>query len=124
MKSTLKNESTPGGRTFKVTITETYQRTVTIYESEMKEPTVEEAQRVAEDWWQDSQIELGTDDFQGVEFTGREDRRLGCPDAEYFELLRGGYSDWEFPLDTLKRGLAASIGRAEAIRYLKKQQMM
>lgn len=73
MKSTLKNESTPGGRTFKVTITETYQRTVIIYESEMKEPTVEEAKRVAEDWWQDSQIELGTDDFQGVEFTGRED---------------------------------------------------
>lgn len=47
MKSTLKNENTPGGRAFKVTITETYQRTVTIYESEMKEPTVEEAQRVA-----------------------------------------------------------------------------
>ena len=65
MKSTLKNENTPGGRAFKVTITETYQRTVTIYESEMKEPTVEEAQRVAEDWWQDSQIELGTEDFQG-----------------------------------------------------------
>ena len=63
MKSTLKNENTPGGRAFKVTI----------YESEMKEPTVEEAQRVAEDWWQDSQIELGTEDFQGVEFTGRED---------------------------------------------------
>ena len=73
MKSTLKNENTPGGRAFKVTITETYQRTVTIYESEMKEPTVEEAQRVAEDWWQDSQIELGTEDVQGVEFTGRED---------------------------------------------------
>ena len=53
-----------------------------------------------------------------------EDRRLGCPDAEYFELLQGGYSDWEFPQDTLKRGLAASIGRAEAIRYLKKRQMM
>ena len=64
MKSTLKNENTPGGRAFKVTITETYQRTVTIYESEMKEPTVEEAQRVAE---------LGKEDFQGVEFTGRED---------------------------------------------------
>lgn len=44
MKSTLKNENTPGGRAFKVTITETYRRTVTIYESEMKEPTVEEAQ--------------------------------------------------------------------------------
>lgn len=73
MKSTLKNENTPGGRAFKVTITETYQRTVTIYESEMKEPTIEEAKRVVEDWWQDSQIELGTEDFQDVEFTARED---------------------------------------------------
>ena len=59
-----------------------------------------------------------------IAYVMHEDRRLGCPDAEYFELLRGGYSDWEFPLDTLKRGLAASIGRTEAIRYLKKQQMM
>ena len=59
-----------------------------------------------------------------IAYVMHEDRRLGCPDAEYFELLHGGYSDWEFPLDTLKRGLAASIGRAEAIRYLKKQQMM
>ena len=62
--------------------------------------------------------------FQLPVWNLNEDRRLGCPDAEYFELLRGGYSDWEFPLDTLKRGLAASIGRVEAIRYLKKQQMM
>ena len=68
-----KNAIEPTGRTFEVTITETYQRTVTIYEFEMKEPTVEEAQRVAEDWWRNSQIELGTEDFQGVEFTGRED---------------------------------------------------
>lgn len=59
-----------------------------------------------------------------IAYVMHEDRRLGCPDAEYFELLQGGYSDWEFPLDTLKRGLAASIGRAEAIRYLKKRQMM
>ena len=73
MKSTLKNENTPGGRAFKVTITETYQRTITVYESEMKEPTVEEAQRVAENWWQDSQIELGTEDFQSVEYKGWED---------------------------------------------------
>ena len=58
MKSTLKNENTPGGRALKVTITETYQRTVTIYESEVKEPAIEEAKRVVEDWWQDSQIEL------------------------------------------------------------------
>ena len=72
-KSTVKNEITKMGKAFKVTITETYQRTITVYESEMKEPTTEEAERVAEDWWQDSQIELGTEDFQGVEFTGRED---------------------------------------------------
>ena len=72
-KSTVKSEKTSMGRAFKVTITETYQRTITVYESEMKEPTVEEAQRVAESWWQDSQIELGTEDFQGVEFAGRED---------------------------------------------------
>lgn len=42
MKSTLKNENTPGGRAFKVTITETYQRTVTIYESEMKTTKTED----------------------------------------------------------------------------------
>ena len=72
-KSTVKSEKTSMGRAFKVTITETYQRTITVYESEMKEPTVEEAERMAEEWWQDSQIELGTEDFQGVEFTGRED---------------------------------------------------
>jgi len=53
-----------------------------------------------------------------------EDRQLGCPDIEYFNLLRGGYNDWEFPTDTLKRGLAASIGRTEAIRYLKKLRMV
>lgn len=76
MKSTLKNENTPGGRAFKVTITETYQRTITVYESEMKEPIVEEAERMAEEWWQDSQIELEKEDFQGVEFTGREDGDL------------------------------------------------
>ena len=59
-----------------------------------------------------------------IAYVMHEDRRLGCPDAEYFELLHGGYSDWGFPLDTLKRGLAASIGRTEAVRYLKKRQMM
>ena len=71
-KSTVKSEKTSMGRAFKVTITETYQRTITVYESEMKEPTVEEAERMAEEWWQDSQIELEKEDFQGVEFTGRE----------------------------------------------------
>lgn len=68
----LCEKNQPNGRAFKVTITETYQRTITVYESEMKEPTVQEAERVAEDWWQDSQIELGTEDFQGVEVTACE----------------------------------------------------
>ena len=75
-KSTVKSEKTSMGRAFNVTITETYQRTITVYESEMKEPTVEEAERMAEEWWQDSQIELEKEDFQGVEFTGREDGDL------------------------------------------------
>jgi len=67
MNNISKAKNQPNGRAFKVTITETYQRTITVYESEMKEPTAEEAERVAEDWWRDSQIELGTEDFQGVE---------------------------------------------------------
>lgn len=50
MNNTSKTKNQPNGRAFKVTITETYQRTITVYESEMKEPTVQEAERVAEDW--------------------------------------------------------------------------
>lgn len=72
MNNISKTKNQPNGRVFKVTITETYQRSITVYESEMKEPTVQEAERVAENWWQDSQIELGTEDFQGVEVTARE----------------------------------------------------
>ena len=53
-----------------------------------------------------------------------EDRQLGCPDFEYFDLLRGGYRDWEFPTDTLKRGLAASIGRMSAAKYLSQLKQM
>lgn len=53
-----------------------------------------------------------------------EDRQLGCPDYGYFDLLYGGYLDWNFPTDTLKRGLAASIGRMPALQYLKKLKQM
>ena len=28
-----------------------------------------------------------------IAYVMHEDRRLGCPDAEYFELLRGGYTE-------------------------------
>ena len=36
MNNTSKTKNQPNGRAFKVTITETYQRTITVYESEMK----------------------------------------------------------------------------------------
>lgn len=49
MNDVSKTKNQPNGRAFKVTITETHQRTITVYESEMKEPTVQEAERVAED---------------------------------------------------------------------------
>lgn len=64
-----KHDANDRGRAFRVTVTETYERTVTVYESELKEPTIQEAIRQVEEWWNDSQIELTTDDFQGVEFT-------------------------------------------------------
>ena len=72
------------GRTFRVTITETCQRTITVYESELKEPTMEEAVRQVEDWWNDSQIMLTTDDFVGVKFTpaGETDVEAGKDGAD------------------------------------------
>lgn len=48
-----------------------------------------------------------------------EERKLGCPSREYFSLLYDGYADWNFPLDTLIRGLSSSIGKADAEQYLK-----
>ncbi len=62
----------PGGRAFKVTVSELYQREITVYESEMKEATKEEAVRMVENWWQDSQIDLNEADFQGVEYSVTE----------------------------------------------------
>ena len=65
-------DAAPRGRAFKVTVSELYQREITVYESEMKEATPEEALRMVENWWQDSQIELNTADFQGVEYSAEE----------------------------------------------------
>ncbi len=65
----------PAGRTFKVTVSELYQREVTVYESEMKEATPEEAVRVVENWWKDSQITLTNEDFQGVEYSVAEEEK-------------------------------------------------
>ena len=60
------------GRRFQVTITEVYQRKIMVSEGEMKEPSAAEAGRMVVDWWQDEQIILGTDDFQGIEVTAKE----------------------------------------------------
>lgn len=60
------------GRAFKVVITETLRREVTVYESELKEPTADDAEQTVRDWWSNGQIILGADDFTGVEFQARE----------------------------------------------------
>ena len=44
-------DAAPRGRAFKVTVSELYQREITVYESEMKEATPEEALRMVENWW-------------------------------------------------------------------------
>ena len=48
-----------------------------------------------------------------------EDRQLGCPSHEYFDLLADGYTEWGFPTDTLHSGLSSSIGKAAAVEFLK-----
>ena len=62
-------DAAPRGRAFKVTVSEVYQREITVYESEMKEATPEEALRMVENWWQDSQIDLNEADFRGVDYS-------------------------------------------------------
>lgn len=48
-----------------------------------------------------------------------EERQLGCPSHEYFDLLEDGYTEWGFPTDTLHSGLSSSIGKAAAVEFLK-----
>ena len=49
----MKNETreTAPGRTFRVVITETLKRVVEVNESEIKEPTMDEAVQAVSDWW-------------------------------------------------------------------------
>lgn len=61
------------GRTFRVVITETLKRVVEVNESELKEPTMDEAIQTVSDWWHTSQIILEAEDFDGVDFTPAED---------------------------------------------------
>lgn len=60
------------GRVFKVTITETLQREITVYESELKEPTLDDAEQTVRDWWSNGNIILVAEDFKGVEFHAKE----------------------------------------------------
>jgi gamma-glutamylcyclotransferase (GGCT)/AIG2-like uncharacterized protein YtfP len=47
-----------------------------------------------------------------------EERLLGEPSMEYFQLLDDGYAAWGFDTDILDRGLSDSIGEKTAKKYL------
>jgi hypothetical protein len=70
MKRSTENENR--GRAFQVTITETLKRKVTVYETELKEATPDEAAQLVSDWWHNSQIILEAEDFADVEFPAEE----------------------------------------------------
>ena len=74
-KEQMKTRETQGnakGRTFRVTITETLKRTVTVHESELKEPTALDAEQTVRDWWRTGQIVLMAEDFSDVDFSVEE----------------------------------------------------
>ena len=48
-----------------------------------------------------------------------EDRLLGKPAMEYFDLLHEGYEKWGFDASILEKALADSIGSRNAKKYLK-----
>lgn len=48
-----------------------------------------------------------------------EDRLLGEPSMEYFNLLHEGYERWGFDASVLEKALADSIGSRNAQKYLK-----
>ena len=60
------------GRKFQVVITEIYQRKITVGESELKKPTVEEAKSTVLDWWRSEQIVLTKNDFSNVTVSAEE----------------------------------------------------
>ena len=72
MKKKQEHQTQPTGRAYQVTITETRRRTVTVYESELKVPTPDDAEQTVSDWWHNGQIILVAEDFSGVEFEARE----------------------------------------------------
>lgn len=77
----IENQTQPSGRTFQVTITETLKRKVLVHESELKEPTADDAVQTVSDWWHNSQIILEAEDFVDVEFEAEEIKEGGERDA-------------------------------------------
>lgn len=80
-QNTERNNQQPSGRVFEVTVTETLKRKIRVYESELKEPTADDAEQTVSDWWHNSQIILEADDFVGVEFEAKEITEGGDQDA-------------------------------------------
>lgn len=81
MKQRNENQTRPKGRAFRVTITETLKRTVTVYEEELKEPTSDDAVQTVSDWWHNGQIVLVAEDFTDVDFKAEEVTEGGGEDA-------------------------------------------
>ncbi len=77
----IENQTQLSGRTFQVTITETLKRKVLVHESELKEPTVDDAVQTVSDWWHNSQIILEAEDFVDVDFEAEEITEGGERDA-------------------------------------------
>lgn len=71
-KETRPGCSTPSGRIFEVIVTETLKRKIRVYEFELKEATPDDAAQTVSDWWNNSQIILGPEDFVDVEFEASE----------------------------------------------------
>ena len=67
-----RTQTQPTGRKFRVTITETLKRTVTVHESELKAATPDDAAQAVSDWWHNGPIVLVAEDFADVDFEAEE----------------------------------------------------
>lgn len=91
---TRKAQAQPQGRAFDVTITETLKRKVRVYESELKEPTLYDAEQTVSDWWHNGQIILVAEDFVNVEFEAEEIAETNGEAEEIAEIgTEGGGQD-------------------------------
>lgn len=81
LKTEMEGQTQPNGRAFRVVITETLKRVITVHESELKNPTVDDAVQTVSDWWHNGQIILVAEDFHGVDFDAKEIEEGGGEDA-------------------------------------------